>query len=53
MPRLHPDNLHVESFPTTGAAAPRFTTGSPACPVSYGGTCWISCACNTIDASCP
>jgi hypothetical protein len=51
MKKLRLDSLRIDSFATTSRAVPRMTTGSPACPISYGGTCWITCAScvDTID----
>jgi hypothetical protein len=43
MKTLRLDVLRVDSFATTAGAVPARTTGSPACPISYGGTCWITC----------
>ena len=51
MSKLRLDTLKVDSFATTPEAQFIRTTGSPACPISYGGTCWITCAsCDTLDA---
>jgi len=53
MKTLTLDNLAVDSFATTARGVSARTTGSPACPISYGGTCWVSCTCDTInDATC-
>jgi hypothetical protein len=58
MKKLKLDDLSIESFPTTPAAEPtRGTVNGHGtqlwCPVSYGGTCWItcweSCGCDTAD----
>ncbi|HEX8243132.1 MAG TPA: hypothetical protein VF541_06545 [Longimicrobium sp.] len=43
MRKLELDALTVDSFATTTQAIRARTTGSPACPVSYGGTCVITC----------
>jgi hypothetical protein len=57
MKKLNLEALRVESFETTsGTASARGTvrghenTGTGACPISYGGTCVISCRpCNRAD----
>ena len=50
MKKLCLDTLTVDSFATTagaanlrGTVAGREAACSATCPVSYGGTCWISC----------
>ncbi|MDB4951547.1 MAG: hypothetical protein JWM27_4196 [Gemmatimonadetes bacterium] len=50
MKKLHLDDLAVESFATAPAAPAQGGTVRAneidtrfGCPVSYGGTCWISC----------
>jgi outer membrane protein assembly factor BamB len=50
MKKLHLDGLKVDSF-TTSPAAPRVrgtvvareNTGTGACPISWDGTCWVTC----------
>jgi len=62
MQKLSLDTLRVETFATTsGTLSARGTVlgqemvakSLAGCPVSFGGTCWISCACDTENASCP
>ena len=51
MKKLHLDDLKVDGFATTartpqerGTVQGREAAGTQAwCPVSYGGTCWITC----------
>jgi hypothetical protein len=51
MKKLHLDALRVDTFATTaagdanlrGTVAGREAAFSATCPVSYGGTCWITC----------
>jgi hypothetical protein len=61
MKKFNLDGLKVDSFATT-ATLPRdrgtvaghaaLNTGFTACPISYGGTCWVTCAescyCETV-----
>ncbi|HEX8831625.1 MAG TPA: hypothetical protein VF705_10685 [Longimicrobium sp.] len=49
MKKLHLDDLRVDTFSTSPAAIPsRGTvlarnTGTGACPISWNGTCWVTC----------
>jgi hypothetical protein len=43
MSKLRLDTLTVTTFATTTRSVHARTTGSPACPISYGGTCWVTC----------
>jgi hypothetical protein len=50
MQKLNLESLRLDSFTTTsgeasgrGTVLGRENTGTPACPISYNGTCYVTC----------